>query len=58
MVTAERHQKNQVEKWINTQAEFPTRKQVFAHFTKIPQRLLRSTYQSLRDARGMSSSEE
>lgn len=49
---SERHQKSEVEKWIHAQTEFPTRKLVFAHFPAIAQKLLRSTYQSLRDAHG------
>lgn len=55
---SEHHQKSEVEKWISAQTEFPTRKLVFAHFPKIAQKLLRSTYQSMRDAHGALASKE
>ena len=58
MSLSERFQKIEVEKWINAQTEFPTRKLVFAHFPKIARQLLRATHQSMSDARGVPASKE
>jgi len=44
--------KFQVEKWINSQASLPSRKEVFEKFPSAPQKIVKALLQSRKDREG------